>query len=162
MTSVVDGYTFVEKLDFDTFNEGILLQEAVEQYRRRFGCYPEAVLADSIFRNRKNLAWLKLRGIRISGPRLGRKPKVVPPEVKKIQKADNGERNAVEGSYGVGKRKYGLGLIKTKLEDTTKSVIILQFLVMNLDRRLRSLLSQFWIRFICEIKEKNLAAANGL
>ncbi|QSX09266.1 IS5 family transposase [Alkalibacter rhizosphaerae] len=162
MTSVVDGYTFVEKLDFDTFNEGILLQEAVEQYRRRFGCYPEAVLADSIFRNRKNLAWLKLRGIRISGPRLGRKPKVVSPEVKKIQKADNGERNAVEGSYGVGKRKYGLGLIKTKLEDTTKSVIILQFLVMNLDRRLRSLLSQFWIRFICDIKAKNLVAANSL
>jgi hypothetical protein len=162
MTSVVNGYTFIEKLDFDSYNEGILLQEAVEQYFRRFGCYPEAVLADSIFRNRENLAWLKLRGIRISGPKLGRKPKVVDPEIKKIERTDNGERNAVEGSYGVGKRKYGLDLIKAKLEDTAKSVIILQFLVMNLDRRLRSFLSQFWLRLIFVIRIKNLAAANGL
>ncbi|AWW25933.1 IS5 family transposase [Acetobacterium sp. KB-1] len=29
MTSVVDGYTFIEKLDFESFNEGTLLQEAV-------------------------------------------------------------------------------------------------------------------------------------
>lgn len=103
MTSIVNGYTFIEKLDFDSFNVGILLQEAVEQYFNRFGCYPEAVLADSIFRNRENLVWLKLRGVRINGPKLGRKPKVVDPEVKKIERADNGERNAVEGSYGVGK-----------------------------------------------------------
>lgn len=162
MTSVVNGYTFIEKLDFDSYNEGILLQEAVEQYFRRFGCYPEAVLADSIFRNRENLAWLKLRGIRISGPKLGRKPKVVDPEIKKIERTDNGERNAVEGSYGVGKRKYGLDLIKAKLEDTAKSVIILQFLVMNLDRRLRSFLSQFWLRLIFVIRIENQAAANGL
>jgi len=77
MTSIVNGYTFIEKLDFDSYNEGIMLQEAVEQYFRRFGCYPEAVLADSIFRNRENLAWLKLRSIRMRGSKLGRKPKVV-------------------------------------------------------------------------------------
>lgn len=162
MTSVVNGYTFIEKLDFDSYNEGILLQEAVEQYFRRFGFFPEAVLADSIFRNRENLAWLKLRGIRMSGPKLGRKPKVVNPETKKIERADNGERNAVEGSYGVGKRKYGLDLIKAKLENTAKSAIILQFLVMNLDRRLRSFLSQFYHQLIFAIRVNNLAAVNGL
>jgi len=162
MTSVVNGYTFIEKMDFDSFNEGILLQEAVMQYYRRFGCFPEAVLADSIFRNRENLAWLKLRGIRMSGPKLGRKPKVLDPEIKKIERTDNGERNAVEGSYGVGKRKYGLDLIKAKLEDTAKSVIILQFLVMNLDRRLRSFLSKFCLQLIFAIRVKNLAAVNGV
>lgn len=161
MTSVVNGYTFIEKLDFDSFNEGVLMQEAVEHYFKRFGCYPEAVLADSIFRNRENLAWLKLRGIRISGPKLGRKPKVVDPEAKRIERADNGERNAIEGTYGIGKRKFGLDLIKSKLEDTAKSVIILQFLVMNLDRKLRSFLSQFWIRLIFALRIKNLAAVIG-
>jgi transposase, IS4 family len=161
MTSVVGGYTFIEKLDFESFNEGTLLQEAVEHYFRRFGCYPEAVLADSIFRNRENLAWLKLRGIRISGPKLGRKPKVVSAEVKQVERADNGERNAIEGSYGVAKRKYGLDLIRTKLENTTKSAIILQFLVMNLDRRLRFFLSQFWIRFILAVQAENLTADCG-
>jgi hypothetical protein len=73
---------------------------------------------------------------------------VVSAEVKQVERADNGDRNAIEGSYGVAKRKYGLGLIRTKLENTTKSAIILQFLVMNLDRRLRFFLSQFWIRFL--------------
>lgn len=150
MTSVVGGYTLIERLDFNSFNEGILLQEVVERYFERFGYYPEVVLADSIFRNRENLAWLKARGIRMSGPKLGRKPKTVDPEQKRIQRGDNGERNAIEGSYGVAKRKFGLGLIKTKLEATSKSTIILQFLVMNLDRRLRSLLCQFlkWLKMI--------------
>ncbi|AWW25934.1 hypothetical protein DOZ58_04300 [Acetobacterium sp. KB-1] len=127
----------------------------------RFGCYPEAVLADSIFRNRENLAWLKLRGIRISGPKLGRKPKVVSSEVKQVERADNGERNTIEGSYGVTKRKYGFGLVRTKLEDTTKSAIILQFLVMNLNRRMRFFLSQFWIRFIDLMQAVNLVAGYG-
>lgn len=31
------------------------MQEAVEQYLRGFGYYPEAVVVDSIFRNRENL-----------------------------------------------------------------------------------------------------------
>ncbi|WP_373484907.1 transposase [Acetobacterium malicum] len=63
---------------------------------------------------------------------MGRKLKVVSPEVKQVECADNIDLNAIEGSYGVGKRKYGLDHIRTKLENTTKSVIILQFLVVNL------------------------------
>lgn len=83
MTCVVDIYTVVEQLDFNSFNEGIMLQEGVERYFERFGYYPEVVLFDSIFRNRENLAWLKAPGIRMSGPKLGRKPKIVIPEQKK-------------------------------------------------------------------------------
>lgn len=45
MTSVVNGYCFIEN---DSFNEGIDLKEAVESYKQRFGYYPEAVLADTI------------------------------------------------------------------------------------------------------------------
>lgn len=142
-TSVVNGYTFFENLNFDSFNEGTLLQQSVKDYYNRFGCLPEAVLADSIYRNRENLRWLKKLGIRISGPKLGRKPKFVDPEVKRIEREDSGERNAVEGTYGVGKRKYSLDLIKSKLEDTAKTEIVLQFLVMNLDHRLRFILRYF-------------------
>jgi len=142
-TSVVSGYTFFENLSFDSFNEGTLLKESVKSYYERFGCLPEAVLADSIYRNRENLRWLKKLGIRISGPKLGRKPKYVDPEVKRIQKEDSGERNAVEGTYGVAKRKYNLDLIKSKREDTAKTEIILQFMVMNLDHSLRFILHFF-------------------
>jgi hypothetical protein len=50
-----------------------------------------------------------------------------------------GERNAVEGGFGVGKRKYGLARIMAHLKETAESVIVLQFIVMNLEHRLRIL-----------------------
>ena len=143
LTSVVNGYSFVEKMSFSNYNEGTFLQEVVENFRRRFGHYPEAVMADTIFRNRENLQWLKQRGIRISGPALGRPPKVRNEEQKAQTRLDAGMRNGVESSYGVAKRRYGLSCIRAKLPGTTESTIMLQFLVMNLDRRLRILLTHF-------------------
>jgi len=151
MTCLIDGYTIIHKMSFDSFNEGIHLQDAVEKYLALFGCYPEAVLADTLFRNRENRAWLKERGIRISGPGLGRPPKVKNEALKKQARADSAERNAIEGSYGVCKRKYSLDLIKARLENTAMSSIVLQFLVMNLDRRLRSILNFFYNWPFCRI-----------
>lgn len=57
--SVVDGFALVEKLDWVSYNEGITLQASVEAYRKRYGFYPEAVLADKIYRNRENLNYAK-------------------------------------------------------------------------------------------------------
>lgn len=146
MTSVINGYCFLEKMSFDNFNEGIDLIEAVERYKQRFGYYPEAVLADTIFRNRDNRNWLNEKGIRLSGPALGRpsKDKTTEATKKQLEKKDAGNRNRIEGSYGVAKRKLGLALIKAKLAETTESSIALQFLVMNLERRLRILLCNFF------------------
>jgi hypothetical protein len=62
--------------------------------------------------------------------------------MKRIAKLDAGERNAIEGKFGEGKRKYGLNRIRARPEKTSGAVIALQFLVMNLGRRLR-LLSVF-------------------
>lgn len=147
MTSVVNGYSFVERMSFDSFNEGILVQEAVESYRRRFGYYPESVMADTIFRNRKNLAYLKLHGIRISGPRLGRPAVSLMKAVRAQERRDTGIRNRIEGTYGTAKRKLGLSRIKAKLENTATTSIALQFLVLNLERRLRVLLAHFLFVF---------------
>ena len=147
LTSVVGGYSFVERMSFDSFNEGTLLIEAVENYKARFGYYPESVMADTIFRNRENLNWLKKKGIRISGPRLGRPAKTLVKAVRMQEKLDTGVRNAIEGTYGNAKRKYGLGRIKTKLAGTTESSIVLQFLVLNLERRLRVLWAHFLFVF---------------
>lgn len=139
MTSVVNGYCFIEKLSFDSFNEGVNLKEAVERYRERFGFYPAAVLADTLFRNRENRAWLKERGIRISGPKLGRPSKTLDKAQKRLERQDAGLRNAIESHYGVAKRKLGLDMVRAKLAGTAQSSIVLQFLVMNLERRLRVL-----------------------
>ncbi len=57
--SVVNGYVFLEHVSWDNFNESVNLKAAVERYRARFGCYPEAILADSIYRTRDNLKYCR-------------------------------------------------------------------------------------------------------
>ncbi|MDD4495879.1 MAG: transposase [Eubacteriales bacterium] len=71
--NLINGYAFIDKLSFDSFNEGVLLIKATESYRKRMGHYPEAILADHIYRNRENRRFCKEKGIRLSGPRLGTK-----------------------------------------------------------------------------------------
>ncbi|MBX6396536.1 MAG: hypothetical protein IRY98_12720 [Alicyclobacillaceae bacterium] len=39
---------------------------AAEAYRNRYGCYPEAVLADKAYRNRENLRDCRQRGISLT------------------------------------------------------------------------------------------------
>ncbi len=149
--SVVDGYVLVEKLDWDNFNEGITLQESIENDRKRFGCYPEAVLADKIYRNRENLQYCKERGIRLSGPKLGRPSKKEGALQRQMAKKDASERNTVEGKFGEGKRTYGLGLIRARLQDTSETVVCIQFLVMNLERKLRVLFWHFFRKVFAKI-----------
>jgi len=140
--SMVDGYFYIDHLSWDSFNESCELQKAVENYKERFGFYPKAILADKIYRNRDNCSYCKKNGIRLSGPPLGRPPRDDRPN-KELEKRDMKERNEIEGGFGVGKRRYGLARIMARLKETAESVIMLQFLVMNLDRRLRSLFCHF-------------------
>ena len=42
--------TFVDKLSWDNYHEGIELKESIEKHRRRFGVYPEFVAVAKIFR----------------------------------------------------------------------------------------------------------------
>ncbi|MDE7243879.1 MAG: transposase [Oscillospiraceae bacterium] len=44
----------------------------MEDYLRKFGCYPAAVLADKIYQTRANRLYCIERGIRLSGLPLGR------------------------------------------------------------------------------------------
>ena len=139
--SMVDGYARIEQMQWDSFNEGQTLQEAVEAYRERYGFYPEAVLADKLYRTRANLQYCRKLGIRLSGPRLGRPTKTEQSVQRHIERHDSAERNAIEGKFGEGKRRYGLGLIRARLANTSMSVITLQMLVMNLEHKLRVLLA---------------------
>ncbi|MFC5986373.1 IS5/IS1182 family transposase, partial [Marinicrinis lubricantis] len=52
--SMVQGFAFLERRQWDNFNEGVTLIESVETYKNRFGVYPKEVLADQIYRNREN------------------------------------------------------------------------------------------------------------
>lgn len=149
--SVVDGYCFADRISFDAYNEGEDLSGQIEAFRRRYGHYPASVHADKIYGNRKNRAYCKNLGIRLSGPKLGRPRKVT--EVnkedlrqEKLQlRQDEIDRIPVEGKFGQGKRRFGLGLIKSKLATTTKSSIHITFIVMNLEKWLKAIFSApFW------------------
>jgi hypothetical protein len=56
--SVSDGWTRLEVLSFDAYNESVNLKDMAERYRERTGHYPSRILADKIYRNRDNLALL--------------------------------------------------------------------------------------------------------
>ena len=141
------GMARLEKLSFDAYNESDVLKTALENYRDRTGHYPERVLADQIYRNRGNINFCKKWHIRLSGKALGR-PKKNPDADKKTEYKDNVDRIEVERKFSLAKRKFGLGLIRTKLEDTTKSSILLAIIAMNVDR-LSSLLIRWilWVLF---------------
>ena len=69
--SLVGGFTFIDRLSWEAFNEGQCLLESVEGYKRRFGYYPKEVLADQIYCNRENRRWMKEKGIRLVAKPLG-------------------------------------------------------------------------------------------
>jgi transposase, IS5 family len=143
--SMENGFSRIEKLSWDPYNEAGTFKETLERYKSRHGCYPEVVLADKIYRNHENLDYCKEHGIRLSGPRLGRPPAsaALKTAEKRIERQDARERNAVEGKFGEGKRKYGLALIHARLKETAECVITMQFLVMNLEHKLRVLFAKF-------------------
>lgn len=143
--SMMRGFALVDHLSWDNFNESTTLIASIGRYRSRLGYYPAVVQADQIYRTRENRNFCKQHGIRMSGPALGRPSKEgVTAEQKRMTKADAGERNGIEGKFGEGKRKYGLGRIRAHLRETSESVITLQMLVMNLERRLRLLFCLFF------------------
>ena len=147
------GMARIERMSFDAYNESDVLIQAVENYRLRTGHYPERVLADQIYRNRINRAFCKEHNIRISGPALGR-PKKSEKVDKKQEYKDNADRIAVERAFALAKHSYGLGLLVTKLDETTRGSIALSILAMNVNRILVTSLRYFLILKISRYKQQ--------
>lgn len=137
--SLVNGFSRVEHIAWNNYNESTLLVDHIEKFRERYGHYPATVEADKIYRTRENRAYCNIRGIKLSGPSLGR-----PRNGAAKEKENASERNPIEGKFGEGKRKYGLGRIMAKLECTSMSTIGIIILVMNLQKRLRLLLAHIF------------------
>lgn len=126
-----NGYGRIEKISFDAYNESTVLIDAINRFKERTGHYPERVLADQIYRTRDNRNFCKLHGIRLSGPKLGR-PSETAKEDKKQEYQDNTDRIEIERTFSLSKRCYGMGLIRTKLKETTLTSIALSVFVTNL------------------------------
>ena len=128
------GFARIEHLSFDAYNEGSMLQKALEAYKDRTGHYPARVLVDQIYRTTDNIAFCKKHGIRLSGPKLGRptKDKGTKEAEKKIAEKDNADRIQIERFFSTAKRRNGMGLIDRKREDTSLMTIALSVMVTNI------------------------------
>lgn len=123
--SIMNGYTFLEELSWEAYNEGTRLMSTVGKFKRRFGVYPEEVLVDKIYCTRDNRMRLKELGVKLRAKPLGR-PKAVEAHVRP------GERNPIEGKFGQAKSAYGLNRIKARLQQTSQSWIASIVMVLNL------------------------------
>jgi len=147
--SLVDGFSFVDRISWDNYNESCDLIDQIESYHNRFGYYPESMHADKIYRTRDNRRFCQARGIRFSGPPLGRPRKVTESNTEQLKQAkqqhrqDELDRIAIEGKFGQAKRRFSLARVMAKLAVTSEVVIMVSFMVMNLEKILSSLLSYF-------------------
>jgi len=82
----------------------------------------------------QNIAYCRLHGIRLSGPAALGRPKKDPLVDRKQEYRDAVDRIEVERGFSLAKRCFGLGLIRTKLDTTTRSSIELSIIAMNVDR----------------------------
>lgn len=138
--STQDGFTRLTRLSWDAYNEESDLQTVCEWYFKKYGYYPEAVLVDKLFRNKKNRLYCKERGIRMSGKPLGRPPKADSPDTTSQDAInDNAQRNAVEGKFGQCKRRFGLDRVMARRKDCSETVIAMGIIVANLQRWLDEL-----------------------
>lgn len=133
--SLRDGFSRIDTLSWEAYNESTDLQKQCENYNSLHGYYPELVQADRIYLTLDNRNWLKDRNIRIIGKPLGRPPKEELTSYQKRKKRkEEAERNHIEGKFGQGKNGYELNKIKAKLQNTSESWIAAIVFVMNLVR----------------------------
>jgi hypothetical protein len=126
--SLMNGFAFLDDLDWEAFNEGSRLMASVEKYKTRLGYYPAEVLADKIYCTRENRKLLKELGIKMRAKPLGR-PSACPAVEDHVRP---GERNPIEGVFGQGKTAYGMNRIKARLAHTSGSWIASIIMVINL------------------------------
>jgi transposase, IS5 family len=133
---------FVDRISWDGYNESVELVEQIEAYHQRFGQYPASVHADHIDRIRENREDCHSKGFRLSGPSLVRPRKISETNAEQVKhdqqqgRDDATARMAIEGKFGQGKRRVGLGRLMVKLAVTSEVMIQISFLVINLEHLL--------------------------
>lgn len=134
--SYQDGYSWIERISWDAYNECHDLKAQVEAFKKRNGHYPEVVCADKIYRTRENRNWCNQNGIRLSGRGPGRPKKDVQINKERQKQIIQDERSRipVEGKFGQAKRRFGLSLIKSKLAQSSITSIMMSFIVINLQK----------------------------
>jgi len=143
--SIIDDKVYMDRLSWDAYNESEDLIPAVERYKDRFGYYPEDVNADKIYWNQSNRKYLQKLGINMyGGSPLGRPTKSKTAQEKKHHKHQSVKRNRIEGVFGLGKRRFGLGLVMAKTRNTSESWIAMVIFIINVAEVYRGLIFSYF------------------
>ncbi len=130
--SHVDGYVFVDHYSTENYNESTTLEQTIENYKDKFGKYPDYISMDHIYGTRDNRDYLKKKGIPSSAMPLGRKKKKETHDKEhRWRKTKQKERNRIEGAIGHVKTKYSLDEVRAKLPETEYSWLRLALLSHN-------------------------------
>lgn len=138
--SIVSGYTYVDHLSWDAYNESTDLGMQMELYRKRFGMLPKELQADKLYLGKANRKYIKACHVDCYNHPLGRPPKEENDGHAEDRKRAVGERNEIEGTFGTTKRVYRANDIRTKLARTADTWIGACFFAKNVMKFLRGLL----------------------
>ena len=135
--AVVDGYAILEDCQFDNFHEGIQLPDCLERHQKRFGKNPDLVLGDQLYATQANRKILQDHDIQHGFRRTGRPPNVtqnIQAKDKTAFKKRQGQRNAIEATFGHLKERFNLDKIIFRVKDGAKLQIRLGLAAKNLHR----------------------------
>lgn len=109
----VDGINFIQRLDFNAFNEGTQLQNTVRNARRLFGKV-RFIGADAIYATNKNRKWCTRFKIKTDFKRKGRAGKFEAHRKALAKQITRERATRLEGSFGNEKNRYGLHRIRAR------------------------------------------------
>lgn len=138
--SIVNGYTYVDHLSWDAYNESSDLAMQMELYKKRFGMYPKEIQADRLYLGKANRMHINACHIDCHNRPLGRPPKEENDSHAEDKKRATGERNEIEATFGTSKRVYRANDIRAKLDETADTWIGACFFAKNVMKFLRGLL----------------------
>ena len=131
--SIADGVVDVERFSFDNFSESTDFREALNHYYDEHGFYPNAVLADMLYRTRKNIALCSNLGILDWAARTFAESRnmSIPRDGTMIKRAEN-RRGQVERKFAIIKGKLGLDLATSRTAETIAVCIDTAVVMANL------------------------------
>ena len=127
----VGGYLFLDYFKHRAFAEDKLAAKHLQDYKERFGKLPPYFTADQRYGTRENRHLLKELGVRESFKPLGRRVKIEKRDERWFKRKQK-ERNRIEGSFGNGKRNYGLDRVRYSGENGSEIWVRAGILAMNL------------------------------
>ena len=142
--SIVNGYTYVDHVSWDAYNESSDLSMQLELYKKRFGMLPREIQTAKLYLGKENRKHIKSCHVNCYNRPLGRPPKEENDTHAEDKKRAIGERNEIEGTFGTTKRVYRANDIRAKLDQTADTWIGACFFAKNIMKFLRGLsLSHF-------------------